>query len=93
MQNPFVPRTEELLLQNDRDVLELFAGNPFPRTPPKYVRAVLWQYWFSSPQEKRTQGLWWRRRLRDVCAGVDAAAGWRVWGGGSFVERSAIGAS
>jgi hypothetical protein len=62
LQNPMVPRTEELLLQNDRDVLGLFAGNPFPNAPPKYVRAVLWQYWFSTPEENRTQGVWWTRR-------------------------------
>jgi hypothetical protein len=62
MQNPLVPRTEELLLENDRDVLGLFAGNPFPNAPPKYVRAVLWQYWFSTPEEKRQQGVWWTRQ-------------------------------
>jgi hypothetical protein len=61
LQNPLVPRTEELLLANDPDVLGLFAANPFPNTPPKYVRAVLWQYWFSTPEEKRTQGVWWTR--------------------------------
>jgi hypothetical protein len=27
------------------------------------VRAVLWQYWFSTPEEKRTQGIWWTRKL------------------------------
>jgi len=63
MENPLVPRTEELLLENDRDVLGLFAGNPFGDTPPKYVRAVLWQYWFSTPQQKREQGVWWRRQF------------------------------
>ena len=62
-QNPIVPRTEELLLENDRDVLGLFAGNPFPDAPPHLVRAVLWQYWFSSMEEKRTSGVWWRRQL------------------------------
>jgi len=62
MQNAIVPRTEELLLQNNRDVLALFRGNPFPGAPPKYVRAVLWQYWFSTPEEKRTQGVWWTRQ-------------------------------
>jgi hypothetical protein len=62
-QYPIVPRTEELLLINDPDVLQLFAGNPFPDGPPKMVRAVLWQYWFSTMQEKRTQGIWWRRQL------------------------------
>src|SRR5580704_5579657 len=62
-QYPIVPRTEELLLINDPDVLQLFAGNPFPDKPPLLVRAVLWQYWFSTIQEKRTEGIWWRRQL------------------------------
>ena len=35
------------------DVLALFRGNPFPQDPPRYVRAVLWQYWFTSMDEKR----------------------------------------
>jgi hypothetical protein len=62
-QYPIVPRTEELLLVNDPDVLQLFAGNPFRDRPPRIVRAVLWQYWFSTMKEKRTQGIWWRRQL------------------------------
>jgi lipase maturation factor 1 len=62
-QNLFVPRTEELLLENDRDVLGLFAGNPFPDAPPRMVRAVLWQYWFSTLEQKRREGVWWRRQL------------------------------
>jgi hypothetical protein len=62
-QNPFVPRTEELLLRGDPDVLSLFAGDPFHGSPPRVVRAVLWQYWFSTPEQKRSQGVWWRRQL------------------------------
>jgi lipase maturation factor 1 len=58
-----VPRAEEMLLINSHDVLGLFAGNPFPNTPPRYVRAVLWQYWFTSLEEKRATGHWWRRQL------------------------------
>jgi hypothetical protein len=61
MQNAMVPRTEELLLENDADVLQLFRGDPFGGKPPKYVRAVIWQYWFSTPEQKRNQGLWWTR--------------------------------
>jgi hypothetical protein len=60
---PIVPRTEELLLANDPDVLQLFAGNPFPGTAPRYLRAVLWQYWFTSMAEKRSTGKWWRRQF------------------------------
>jgi hypothetical protein len=62
-QYPIVPRTEELLLENDRAVLDLFAGNPFHSAPPRYVRAVLWQYWFSTPEQKESEGIWWRRQL------------------------------
>jgi hypothetical protein len=63
LQNPMVPRTEELLLENDRDVLGLFRGDRFGGTAPRYVRAVLWQYWFSTPQQKRDEGAWWTRQF------------------------------
>jgi lipase maturation factor 1 len=69
-QNPLVPRTEERLLINDPDVLALFAGNPFPGKPPQQVRAVLWQYWFTSIEERRRTGDWWSRRLLGVYAPV-----------------------
>jgi len=58
---PLVTSTEERLLANDPDVLSLFAGNPFAKGPPKQVRAVLWQYWFTTMAEKRSNGTWWRR--------------------------------
>lgn len=69
-QNSLVPLTEERLLENSRDTLSLFAGNPFPQSPPKYVRAVLWQYWFTSMAEKRATGLWWKRQLLGLYAPV-----------------------
>jgi lipase maturation factor 1 len=61
--NDIVPLTEERLLLNSADVLELFKANPFGQSPPKYVRAVLWQYWFTSLDEKRRTGNWWRREF------------------------------
>jgi len=60
---PIVMRTEVRLLSNDGDVLNLLANNPFPDGPPREVRAVIWQYWFTTISEKRTQGLWWRRQF------------------------------
>jgi len=69
-QNSIVPLTEERLLAASPDVLALFAGNPFPQSPPKYIRAVLWQYWFTSMAEKRATGLWWRRQLLGLYAPV-----------------------
>ena len=61
--NSIVPNTEVRLLSNDPDVLKLFRGNPFADAPPKQVRAVLWQYWFTTMEEKRSSGNWWRRQL------------------------------
>ena len=55
-ENMIVPSTEERLLAGSPDVLALFAGNPFPQAPPQQVRAVLWQYWFTTMAEKRATG-------------------------------------
>jgi len=66
--NMFVVSTEERLLANNPDVLALFAGSPFPHGPPKLVRAVIWQYWFTSLAEKRATGMWWRRKFLGLYA-------------------------
>ncbi len=65
---PIVPNTEVRLLSNNKDVLALFAGNPFPQDPPRQIRAVLWQYWFTSMAEKRATGTWWRPQLLGLYA-------------------------
>ncbi len=61
-QDEITPVTEQRILENDKDVLALFRSDPFPQAPPRYVRAVLWQYWFTSREEKRATGNWWRRQ-------------------------------
>ena len=63
-----VPNTEVRLLENDESVLSLFAKNPFPNSPPQQVRAVLWQYWFTSLEQKRATGDWWRREFLGLYA-------------------------
>jgi hypothetical protein len=63
-----VLHAEVRLLSNDPDVLGLFAVNPFPHAAPRQVRAVLWQYWFTTMGEKRTTGNWWRREFRGLYA-------------------------
>jgi hypothetical protein len=65
---PIVPNTEVRLLSNDKDVLALFAGNPFAQAPPQYMRAVIWQYWFTTMAEKRLTGAWWRREFLGLYA-------------------------
>jgi hypothetical protein len=29
---------------------------------------VLWQYWFTTPEEKRASGMWWRREQLGIYA-------------------------
>jgi hypothetical protein len=62
-QYPFVIETEDRLLRNQPDVIALFAGNPFPGSPPLRVRAVIYQYWFTDMKTKRDTGLWWKSQL------------------------------
>jgi hypothetical protein len=62
-QNQFVLNTEVRLLENSAPVLQLFAGNPFAKKPPVAVRAMQWQYWFTTREERARTGAWWKRRL------------------------------
>lgn len=48
------------LLHGDSDAISLFADNPFPGKPPRYIRAELYQYSFAPP--RNPQHLWWRRK-------------------------------
>ena len=68
--NLIVPSTEERLLAGNKDVLSLFAGNPFRLRRRSQVRAVLWQYWFTSMAEKRATGDWWKRKYLGIYAPV-----------------------
>ena len=49
------------LLQGSKPVLGLLETNPFPDTPPRYVRARLFEYHFTNFLEKRQTGAWWIR--------------------------------
>jgi len=49
------------LLQGSKPVLALLRSNPFPDAPPHYVRAKLYEYHFSTPEEKANTGAWWTR--------------------------------
>ena len=55
---PFVVR----LLENDRATLALLAGNPFPNEPPRFVRARLYRYRFTTRGERKDGGAWWVRQ-------------------------------
>jgi len=50
------------LLENEPSVTRLLARNPFPDKPPKYIRAILFKYQFTTSEEHRATGAWWKRR-------------------------------
>jgi hypothetical protein len=52
------------LLQNDRRTLSLMGRNPFEGRPPRHVRALLYEYHFTTPEERKATGAWWKRELR-----------------------------
>src|SRR5207245_3512750 len=41
------------LLEGTPEVLGLLAANPFPDHPPRYVRALVYDYRFTTPAERR----------------------------------------
>jgi hypothetical protein len=49
------------LLQGDQAVLGLLSRNPFPDRPPRWIRAQLYLYHFTSADERRLTGAWWTR--------------------------------
>ncbi|MGH3370885.1 MAG: lipase maturation factor family protein, partial [Nocardioidaceae bacterium] len=56
----FVPLAHKLL-DGDRATRRLLRDDPFPDTPPTFVRAVLYSYRLTTWRERRTTGAWWDR--------------------------------
>lgn len=51
------------LLKGTPDVLSLLRENPFSQAPPRYIRSLIYEYTFTSVEEKRKNGAWWKRSL------------------------------
>ena len=51
----------EHLLRGTPAVTRLFAENPFPDRPPRHLRVVLYNYTFTTPEERERTGQWWNR--------------------------------
>ena len=59
------------LLHNDPLTLSLFADNPFPGKPPKFIRAVLYRYQYATPGNPQRR--WWNReRISDWLPALSA---------------------
>jgi hypothetical protein len=59
--SPWLYGLFQRLLEGSPPVLGLLAEDPFPERPPRYVRALVYDYRFTSPEERARTGRWWRR--------------------------------
>jgi lipase maturation factor 1 len=62
-QNPWFENFCRRLLQGSPEVLALLDKNPFPKQPPRYLRAEFYDYRFTSAAERHATGAWWRREF------------------------------
>jgi predicted DCC family thiol-disulfide oxidoreductase YuxK len=60
--NPWFAGLIVRLLQGSPDVTRLLAHNPFPDKPPHFVRAMFYRYRFTTNEERRQTGAWWKRQ-------------------------------
>ena len=52
------------LLEGTPEVLALMRTNPFPNAPPHYIRALVYEYHFTTSSERKVSSHWWRRELK-----------------------------
>lgn len=63
--DPWVVSFLVRLLEGSPAVISLLGKNPFPKTPPRYIRALLYDYRFTGLSAKAAEGRWWQReRIR-----------------------------
>jgi hypothetical protein len=60
--NPWLVNFCVRLLQGSPSVLALLEHNPFPNVPPRFIRAVEYDYHFTDFAARRKTGAWWRRQ-------------------------------
>ncbi len=60
--NPWFVQTVIALLHGKPAVTALFEKNPFPENPPRFVRATIYRYRFTTMEEHRQTGAWWSRQ-------------------------------
>ena len=74
-QNPWFIGLMLRLLENSPEVTALLGKNPFPDQPPRYLRANIYRYHFSSREELAHTGAWWRREDERVYLPVVSVRG------------------
>lgn len=63
-QNPWLVNFLIRILQGSPQVTALLGQNPFPEKPPRYIRAMVFNYHFTDPSIQKREAVWWRRTLQ-----------------------------
>src|SRR5262249_27916049 len=64
--DPWILHFMVRLLEGSPEVSKLLAKDPFPGAPPRYVRAMLYEYRFTTPGERKATGDWWHREFKRI---------------------------
>ena len=64
--DPWILQLLVRLLEGSPQVLGLLARNPFPDAPPRFIRAQLYDYRFTTAAERNATGEWWHREWKGV---------------------------
>ncbi|MGE5222651.1 MAG: lipase maturation factor family protein, partial [Omnitrophica WOR_2 bacterium] len=59
--SPWILNLAESLLSGSPEVLKLLSENPFPEKPPRFLRGMLYDYHFTTFEERKLSGNWWKR--------------------------------
>ena len=59
--NPWFVSFVLRLLQGSPEVLALLRADPFQGAPPRYIRALIYDYTFTDFETRRRTGAWWKR--------------------------------
>jgi hypothetical protein len=62
--NPWILHLLARLLEGSPQVVGLLGRNPFPDAPPRYIRAQVYDYRFTTPEERKATGEWWHREWK-----------------------------
>jgi hypothetical protein len=65
-QNPWLINCCLRLLEGSPPVQALFKRDPFPKAPPRYIRAVAYDYRFTNLSTRRRTGAWWTREEKGL---------------------------
>jgi len=64
--DPWILQFLQRLLEGSPQVLGLLLRNPFPDAPPRYIRAQVYDYRFTTADERKVTGEWWHREWKGI---------------------------